>query len=62
MHELLHVAEGSIIALLDLLQLVVVGQIEQGPLHNIHLLHFTHDIFFDAVHYFLVGKTYEFTG
>lgn len=54
MYELLHIAKGSIIAILDLLQLVVVGQIEQGPLHNVHLLDFAHDIFLDTVHYFLV--------
>lgn len=59
MHKGLHVAKRSIIAFLDLLQLVVVGQVEHGPLHNVHLLHFAQDIFLDAVHYFLVDKMYE---
>lgn len=60
MHELLQVAERSIVTLLDLPQLVVVGQIEQRPLHNIHLLHFAQDILPDAVHYFLGANMYMF--
>lgn len=62
MYKLLHIAKGSVIAILDLLQLVVVGQIEQSPLHNVHLLHFADDIFPDAVHYFLVDKMYACNG
>lgn len=57
MLELLHVAKRRVVAVFDLLQLVVVGQIEHGLLHNVHLLHFAQDILLDAVHYFLVDKT-----
>ena len=50
----LRIAEWRIIAPLDLLQFVVVAQREQGALNVAHLLHFTHDVFVDAIHDFLV--------
>lgn len=56
-HLILHIAQGSIVTLLDLLELVVISQFEQGSLSAAHLLHLTHDILIDPVHYFLTEET-----
>ena len=48
------VAERRVVAPPNLLQFVVVAQREQCALDEAHLLHFTHDVFVDAVHDLLV--------
>lgn len=50
----LRVTQRSIVALLDLIQFVVVGQLKESSLHTVHLLHLAHHIPIDAVHDFLV--------